>query len=192
MERTPGGIRTPDQRLRVFVSSTLKELSADRRSVRGSIERIGLAPVMFELGARPHPPRDLYRAYLQQSDVFVGIYAGSYGWIAPGEDISGLEDEYELAPKEMPKLIYLKRSPEREPRLTALIDRIKADATVSYVSFSTPEELAERIAGDLSTLLAERFDASRAEATEPVSASGQAVPAPYSEAVGRESDVAVL
>ncbi len=29
---------------------------------------------MFELGARPHPPRELYRAYLAQSDVFVGIY----------------------------------------------------------------------------------------------------------------------
>ena len=30
---------------------------------------------MFELGARPHPPRELYRSYLAQSDVFVGIYA---------------------------------------------------------------------------------------------------------------------
>ena len=29
---------------------------------------------MFELGARPHPPRDLYRAYLDQSDIFVGLY----------------------------------------------------------------------------------------------------------------------
>jgi hypothetical protein len=29
---------------------------------------------MFELGARPHPPRELYRAYLRQSHVFVGIY----------------------------------------------------------------------------------------------------------------------
>jgi hypothetical protein len=84
MERTPGGIRTPDQRLRVFVSSTLKELAADRRTVRAAIERMGLTPVMFELGARPHPPRDLYHAYLEQSDIFVGIYADRYGWVAPG------------------------------------------------------------------------------------------------------------
>src|SRR4051812_39455524 len=27
----------------------------------------GMTPVMFELGARPHPPRELYRAYLEQS-----------------------------------------------------------------------------------------------------------------------------
>jgi hypothetical protein len=110
MERTSGGIRTPDQHLRVFVSSTLKELAADRRSVRASIERIRLAPVMFELGARPHPPRDLYRAYLEQSDIFVGLYADRYGWVAPGERVSGLEDEYDLAAPGMPKLIYIKES----------------------------------------------------------------------------------
>ena len=67
-------IRTPDQRLRVFVSSTLKELEPERRAARAAIERMHLAPVMFELGARPHPPREVYRAYLEQSDVFVGIY----------------------------------------------------------------------------------------------------------------------
>jgi hypothetical protein len=29
--------------------------------------------------------------------VFVGIYWQRYGWIAPGMEISGLEDEYRLA-----------------------------------------------------------------------------------------------
>ena len=57
-------IRTPDQRLRVFVSSTLGELADERAAVRAAIERLHLIPVMFELGARPHPPRALYRAYL--------------------------------------------------------------------------------------------------------------------------------
>jgi hypothetical protein len=67
-----GSIRTPDQRLRVFVSSTLAELAAERAAVREAIERLQLTPVLFELGARPHPPRDLYRAYLEQSQIFVG------------------------------------------------------------------------------------------------------------------------
>ena len=48
---------------------------------------------MFELGARPHPPRELYRAYLAQSDIFIGLYWQRYGWIGPDMDISGLEDE---------------------------------------------------------------------------------------------------
>ena len=72
-------IRTPDQRVRVFVSSTLAELAAERQAVSAAISQLRLTPVLFELGARPYPPRDLYRAYLKQSDVFVGIYAESTG-----------------------------------------------------------------------------------------------------------------
>jgi hypothetical protein len=57
-------IRTPDQRLRVFVSSTLGELAAERRAVSHAIAALRLTPVLFELGARPYPPQELYRAYL--------------------------------------------------------------------------------------------------------------------------------
>ena len=77
-------IRTPDQRLRVFVSSALAELAAERHAVSRAIAALRLTPVMFELGARPHPPRELYRAYLDQSDVFIGLYWQHYGWIGPG------------------------------------------------------------------------------------------------------------
>jgi predicted ATPase len=186
-------IRTPDQRLRIFVSSTLKELEPERRAARAAIERLRLAPVMFELGARPHPPRQLYRAYLQQSDVFVGVYWQEYGWIAPGEEISGLEDEYRLAPREMPKLIYVKQPAEREARLAELIARVRSDDTASYTPFSTAEELAELVTADLATLLAERFDASRAASAPSAEAipAGR-IPAPYSNAVGRERDLATL
>src|SRR6195952_2900589 len=127
MSAGPPVIRTPDQRLRIFVSSTLKELAAERHAARSAIERLHLAPVMFELGARPHPPRELYRAYLEQSDVFIGIYWQQYGWVAPDEPTSGLEDEYSLC-DDQPKLIYVKRAPAgREPRLTDLLDRITRD-----------------------------------------------------------------
>ena len=190
-------IRTPDQRLRVFVSSTLKELEPERRAARAAIERLHLAPVMFELGARPHPPRQLYRAYLDQSDVFVGVYWQEYGWIAPDEQISGLEDEYRLAPPEMPKLIYVKQPAERGPRLAELMARVRDDGTASYTPFSTAEELADLVAADLATLLAERFDASRATPTSAPAAVLDAtpagrIPAPYSAAVGRERDLATL
>src|SRR6201997_3965632 len=110
-------IRTPDQRLRVFVSSTLQELAAERQAVRDAVTRLRLVPVMFELGARPYPPRPVYQAYLAQSQVFVGIYWQSYGLIAPGEQISGLEDEYRSSAG-LPRLIYVRSpAPDREPRL---------------------------------------------------------------------------
>ena len=82
-----GMIRTPDQRVRVFVSSTLRELAAERQAVRDAVTRLRLVPVMFEQGARPHPPGPVYRAYLAQSQVFVGIYWQSYGWVGPGAGV---------------------------------------------------------------------------------------------------------
>ena len=87
-ERAPR-VLTPDQRLRVFISSTLLELAPERLAARRAIEGLQLTPVFFEHGARPHPPHSLYRAYLEQSQIFVGIYWQSYGWIAPGTEISG-------------------------------------------------------------------------------------------------------
>ncbi|MGV8907642.1 MAG: DUF4062 domain-containing protein [Propionicimonas sp.] len=197
---TPGrgpdrpAIRTPDQRLRIFVSSTLRELEPERRAARSAIEHLRLAPVMFELGARPHPPRDLYRAYLEQSDVFVGIWQ-SYGWVAPSEEISGLEDEYRLAPGGMPKLIYFKQPAEREERLSAMLHRIQTDDTAAYKAFASPEELTELLEADLATLLAERFDDSRTPSTDsavPLSdvSIWSRVPVPYSRLIGREKEVA--
>jgi hypothetical protein len=151
-------IRTPDQRVRVFVSSTLAELADERAAVRAAVEALRLTPVMFEAGARAHPPRDLYRAYLDQSDVFVGIYAARYGWVAPGEDVSGLEDEY-LRSGDRPKLIYVRRvEGEREPRLEGLLERIRADDRVSYRPFRDARGAGRAGGDDLATLLSERFD----------------------------------
>jgi Domain of unknown function (DUF4062) len=66
-------IRTPDQRVRVFVSSTLRELVAGRAAARTAITRLHLTPVMFELGARPHAPAARYWAADQRiSDALDG------------------------------------------------------------------------------------------------------------------------
>lgn len=188
-------IRTPDQKLRVFISSTLKELLAERQSVRASTEHLHLAPVMFELGARPHPPRDLYRAYLDQSDIFVGIYAKSYGWVAPTEAVSGLEDEYLLSGS-LPKLIYIKQIPgERDARLSDLLDRIRSDDSVSFKYFDDAAELRTLVEEDLATLLAERFVSTAVSpvAKSPESSYGaETFPAPPTELLGRETEAAAV
>ena len=151
------GIRTPDQRLRVFVSSAVRELAEERLAARETIERLHLTPVMFELGARPHPPQELYRSYLEQSDIFVGIYGDSYGWVAPDMDVSGLEDEYLLS-EGKPALLYVRDpAPHRDERLDGLLRRIKDGARVSYKRFSSPDQLSDLLADDLAVLLAERF-----------------------------------
>ncbi|MBA8793451.1 putative ATPase/putative negative regulator of RcsB-dependent stress response [Friedmanniella endophytica] len=184
-------IRTPDHRLRVFVSSTLQELLPERQAARAAIRRLHLSPVMFELGARPYPPRDLYRAYLEQSHIFVGIYWQRYGWVAPGEEISGLEDEYRLCGPR-PKLIYVKRPQEgREPRLTQMLRSLQSDDTASYKPFETAAELQRLLADDLALLLTERFEASLwelpppARTSEPEEAGTAAPAAPVGSAAAR-------
>src|SRR5687767_6373982 len=128
-------IRTPDQRLRVFVSSTLVELADERAAVARAISALRLTPVLFELGARPHPPQELYRAYLAQSDIFIGLYWQRYGWVGPGMSISGLEDEFQLS-RSMPRLLYLKTpAPNREPGLTAMIEQFKSEGVNSFRMF---------------------------------------------------------
>ena len=184
-------IRTPDQRLRVFVSSTLGELADERQAARASIEQLRLTPVLFEIGARPHPPRALYRSYLAQSDVFVGIYWQRYGWVAPNMDISGLEDELVLS-HGMPRLLYLKRpAPEMEPALNQMLARLEREESASYKPFSSTAELRELLLDDLAVLLTERFGAAR---TGPVATSRPRhnLPAQTSTFIGRETELGHL
>jgi predicted ATPase len=185
-------IRTPDQRLRVFVSSTLEELAEERRAVSRAISALRLVPVMFEQGARPHPPQEVYRSYLAQSDVFIGLYWQRYGWIGPGMKVSGLEEEFDLS-RELPRLLYVKApAPGREPGMAELLERIREEATASYRTFGTPAELARLVRDDLAVLLSERFAATRpaAETPSPAGARGpRPLPVSLTSLVGRDRDI---
>jgi predicted ATPase len=195
-------IRTPDQRLRVFVSSTMNELAAERAAARRAIERLRLTPVLFELGARPYPPRELYLAYLDQSDVFVGIYGQQYGWIAPGRDVSGLEDEF-IAAGDKPRLVYVQSpAPDRDPRLAAMLRRVQ-ESGLSYHAFHHPRDLARLISDDLALLLSDRFgtasrpyrptpQASRPHETQARARFGQDAFGAANRFIGRGQELAAL
>src|SRR5262245_46598819 len=176
-------IRTPDQRLRVFVSSTLEELAAERGAARAAIEQLRLAPVMFESGARAHPAQALYRSYLEQSDIFVGIYWQRYGWVGPGMTISGLEDEARLAAG-LPRLPYVQvPATPMEPGLRRMLGDITSEGASSYKRFTDAAELRELVATDLATMLAERFGGPDRTARWP------AIPSPATALVDRDADV---
>ena len=195
-----GIIKTPDQRVRVFISSTINELAEERKAARESITNLRLIPVFFEAGARPHPPRDLYSAYLEQSHIFVGIYWNSYGWVAPGAEISGLEDEYRLCGNKKPKLIYVKNSNQRDEKLNQLLQDIQDSDTSCYQKFNTAAELESLLENDLSVLMSEIFETALAENQEISNASiiekinAQPIrrielPIIKSEIIGREEDL---
>ena len=182
-------IRTPDRRLRVFVSSTLGELATERQAVARAVRTLRLTPVLSEEGARPHPPRELYQTYLAQSDVFVGIYWQRYGQVNAHMEVSGLEEEFLLSRTGgLPRLLYVKTpAPDREPRLAELLARIRNEA--SYRRFSTPAELGRLVRDDLAVLLSERFAARSAASAAPAPSGSRPLPASITSLVRREQAI---
>ena len=186
-------IRTPDRRLRVFVSSTLGELAEERTGVSRAISALRLTPVMFEAGARPYPPAEVYRAYLAQADVFIGVYWQRYGQLVPGRRVSGLEEEFDLSGG-LPRLLYVKGpAPDREPRLAELLARIQEESSASYRHFRSPAELGRLVRDDLAVLLSERFAAAGAQAAAaapPAGARGPGrLPVSMTSLLGREQAI---
>lgn len=115
--------------------------------------------------------------------MFVGVYWQRYGWVAPGEEVSGLEDEYRLA-DDLPRLIYLKEpADDRDPALARLLAEVR-EAGLSYKRFHTPEELADLVQQDLAVLLTERFAAAAAPRVPPTARP----PAPLTPILGRERE----
>ncbi|HSJ84106.1 MAG TPA: DUF4062 domain-containing protein [Acidimicrobiia bacterium] len=147
-----------DQRLRVFVSSTLGELRSEREAAKSAIKSLRLVPAGVDLGTPP----DLGGPVLESSDTFVGIYWQSYGWVTEDSPVSDLEQEYHRSAG-LPRLVYVKEpATEREEGLTRLLDRIGADG-VTPRSFESPGELAEMLVEDLAALTAEQFASAEPE-----------------------------
>jgi hypothetical protein len=141
----------------VFASSALDELAEEWRAVAPAVSGVRLTSVMFEQGARPHPPRDVYWACLAPSEVFIGLYWQRYGQAPPGADISGLEEEFDLSAR-LPKLLYVKEpAPGRDPRLARLPDWIRQQGAISYRTFGGSAELGQLVRDDLAALPSGRF-----------------------------------
>src|SRR5689334_21433166 len=147
---------------------------------------------MFESGARSHPSHELYRSYLSQSHIFIGIYWQSYGWVPEGEKISGLEDELILS-SQIPRLIYIKDpKAEREPALKSMLTRIKGEDTISYKYFSNADELRDLIENDLALLLTEHFETARGgHASDEKQDHPTNVPIPRNPLIGRAHELAL-
>src|ERR1700689_1294088 len=153
----------------MFVRSPPGEQAGERGSVWRPVWGLRRTRVRFQAGIWPFPPAEVYRAYLTQADVFVGLYWQRYGQIVPGAQVSGLEDEFDLSGG-LPRLLYVKApAPDREPRLEDLLARIREEASASYRPFRAPAELARLVRDALGVLRTEGFAAAggRAAAVVP-------------------------
>ena len=100
-------------------------------------------------------------------------------------EVSGLEDEYRLSAGK-PRLIYTKEAARREPRLTSLLEAIRAEGVVSYRQFKDAGELGALVADDLALLLTERF------VSPPAAPPAAPLPAPRRPLVDRVEELHVI
>lgn len=83
---------------RVFVSSTYLDLQEERKIVMDSLVQMDCLPVGMEMfPASNDKQMTLIKKAIDSCDLYVLLIAGRYGTIAPDENISYTEKEYEYA-----------------------------------------------------------------------------------------------
>ncbi len=145
----------------VFISSTYRDLADYRREVWDSLKRFDVeVRGMEEFGARTEGPLETCLAEVEQCDIYVGVIAYRLGSIDPESKQPFTLLEYEKA-VELKKeiLIYLADDDtasfpvslmdddtRTRKRLTAFKAKLRERHTVD--TFSTPEDLAEKLSRD--------------------------------------------
>lgn len=152
--------------MKVFISSTYNDLINYRIAAIKAVEGTSFQAVKMEVfGARPAEPLEACLKEVEQSDLFIGIYALRYGFIPEGSNISITEMEYVHA-KNLGRPIYcfllddenqpwLAKWIEDEPGKSKLINfrqRIQKDHVFDY--FTTPDDLRAKVANALSHFVA--------------------------------------
>ena len=141
--------------IRVFISSTWKDLQPERKSIEAVLGRMQDTTFagMEYFGSQPGTPIEVSLSEIDRSDIYIGIFGHRYG--------SGItEAEYRRAEEsELPCLIYLKdenvpvlpthleRDPDLAAKLESLKQDLKAQHTISF--FKNPDQLATQVVADL-------------------------------------------
>jgi len=148
-------------KIRVFVSSSLFELEAEREIAQETISQLNIEPVMFEyLPAMDKPLESAYLDEIKRSHIFVLIL-----W----KDLTdAVEKEYNAAVEFGIPILLLVKSPthreQRTPRLVSLIDKtVECDSVQNTQcvpfrkKFRTLQELRDELKEGIMKLVSDRF-----------------------------------
>jgi tetratricopeptide (TPR) repeat protein len=151
--------------MKVFLSSTYIDLIEHRKAAHDALEQLGLHVIWMEaFGARPEDSTIACLKEVKESDLFVGIYAHLYGYIPKDTDVSITEQEFDSAHK-LDKPIFGFIIDEdhlwhpkhiehgKKTNLDAFLFKVK---TQPVEFFTTPDNLAQKIASSIGRYLAER------------------------------------
>ena len=86
--------------MKVFLSSTYNDLIEHRKAAHDALEQLGLHVIWMEaFGARTEDSTTACLKEVEESDLFVGIYAHRYGYIPKDVTASITEQEFDHAHK---------------------------------------------------------------------------------------------
>jgi hypothetical protein len=149
----------------VFVSSTFIDLTGHRQLVFEAVSALALNSHAMEFfGAMPDTPKEECLRLVRSATAYVGVFAMRYGKVdeQTGKSLTHLEYE-EAQSVGLPSLVYLMdedahpvlpkhvETGESAQKLRSLKELLKQRHVVSF--FSSPEDLAARVASDLSRLV---------------------------------------
>jgi CheY-like chemotaxis protein len=150
--------------MKIFLSSTYQDLIGHREAAARAIERLGQQGIRMEVfGARPLEATSACLEEILDSDALVGIYAHRYGHVPIGQSKSITEQEFDFAlEKQKPTFCFVvdeeypwsPKHVEAEPGRTQLrefFQRLREKVVID--SFTTPEDLAFKVASSLGRFL---------------------------------------
>ena len=151
--------------MKVFLSSTYNDLIEHRKAAHDALEQLGLHVIWMEaFGARPEDSTKACLKEVEESDLFIGIYAHRYGYIPKDAAVSITEQEFDYAQKLGKPIFgfivdedfiwhqkYFEH--DKKANLDAFLRGVK-NQPVEF--FTTPDNLAHKIASSVGRYLAER------------------------------------
>lgn len=147
--------------MKVFISSLISGMEAERAAVKRAIEVLGHEAVMAEdFGARTSSPQVACLAGLRDADLVVLVLGPRYG-AKQASGLSATHEEFREAQNRKPILTFVQES-DAEPDQVALIQEASGwERGLFRAPFTTAQELGERVSRAL-------YDHAVANATAPL------------------------
>jgi hypothetical protein len=146
----------------VVISSTVLDLHEHRKEAMDACLRQDMFPKMMEhLPAESSDAIEVSRSMIDDADIYIGIFAHSYGYVPKGYDVSITEMEYNRAvERKIPRLIFVMGKDhlitaddvevENVAKLKAFKERVQAENIINF--YNSPADLRANVINSLSQL----------------------------------------
>jgi hypothetical protein len=137
----------------VFVSSVMTGMTDERKACAQGIAAVGAVPVLFEdFGGMDDDPEEAYLAQVASSDIYMGILGQRYGKLLKS-GYSATHAEYDEAMRRGLRSSIWNWDGELDGRQRDFLEEVRVFHTTG--SYSSPDDLAQRIERRLRVLAAE-------------------------------------